>query len=122
MVITDHQPLTHLMEQQALSWLQSRWLWLGLFQPILPKMLHQPGKANIVTDALLHSRPSVGKAEESVQQEDSRTTKMQEEQCDQAFTMTSSVRIEESELMAFKNAEQADPVLKKLRQVARRWS
>ena len=33
-VITDHQPLTHLMEQQVLSRLQSRWLQHGLFQSI----------------------------------------------------------------------------------------
>ena len=35
-------------------------------------------------------------------------------QCDQAFNVTSSIRLEESELIAFRDAQQADPVLKKL--------
>ena len=56
-VITDHQPLTHVMEQQVLSWTQSRWVRLGLFQSINPKVRYQRGKANIVADALSRSRP-----------------------------------------------------------------
>ena len=35
-------------------------------------------------------------------------------QCDQDFTVTSLVNIDESELMAFKNAQQAYPILKEL--------
>ena len=115
-MITDHQPLTHLMEQQFLSRLQSQWLQHGLYQSLQPKMVYQLGKENIVTDALLRSRPNAAKAEESAHQEhqndqDAKT------QCDQAFTMTSSVRIDESELIAFRDAHQADPVLKKLREL-----
>ena len=64
-VITDHQPLTHLMEQQVLSRLQSQWLQHGLFQSIQTKMVYQQGKANIVADALSRSWPSAAKSEES---------------------------------------------------------
>ena len=111
-VITNHQPLTHLMEQQVLSRLQSRWLRHGQFQSIQPKMQYQPGKANIVADALSRSRASV-KSEESAQQEQ-RSDQDVEAQCDQAFTITSSVRLDESELSAFRDAQQAAPVLKTL--------
>ena len=109
-MITKHQPLTHLMEQQILSWLQSRWLRLGLFQSIQPKMVYQLGKANIVADALSRSRPSAATSKESAHLEqwnDQDAVK----QCDQAFTMTSSVRAEESELKAFRDE------LKELRQI-----
>ena len=113
MMVTDHQPLTHLMEQQILSWLQSRWLRHGLFQSIQPKMQYQPGKANIVADALSWSRPNAAQSEESAHQEQ-QTDHDAREQCDQVFAVTSSVRMDESELMAFRDAQQVAPVLKKL--------
>ena len=56
-MVTDHQPMTHLMEHQALSQMQSRWVRLGLLQSINPKFKQHPGKANIVVDALRRSRP-----------------------------------------------------------------
>ena len=114
-MITDHQPLTHLMEQQVLSRLQSRWLRHGFFQSIQPKMQYQPGKANIVADALSRSRPSV-KSEESAHQEQLNDQDA-EAQCDQAFQITSSIRLDESELITFRDAQQADPVLKTLIQL-----
>ena len=78
-------------------------------------MQYQPGKANIVADALSRSRPSV-KSEESAHQEQ-RNDQDTEAQCDQAFQITSSVRLDESELIAFRDAQQADPVLKTLLQL-----
>ena len=75
-------------------------------------MQYQPGKANIVADALSWSRPSV-KFEELAQQ-GQRNDQDAEAQCDQAFTITSSVRLDESELIAFRDAQQADPVLNTL--------
>ena len=33
-MVSDHQPLTHYMDQPVLSRVQTRWLRLGLFQPI----------------------------------------------------------------------------------------
>ena len=59
------------------------------------------------------NRPSTTKSEEPAQQEQ-QEDQDSEKQCDQAFTVTSSVRIEESELMAFRDGQQADPVLKNL--------
>ena len=41
-VMTDHKPLTLLMDQQVLSRSQTRWIWLGLFQSIQPKITYQP--------------------------------------------------------------------------------
>ena len=76
-------------------------------------MQYQPGKANIVADALSRSRPSVAIAEESAQQEQ-QNDQDAEAQCDQAFTMTSLVRLDESELITFRDVQQADPVLKTL--------
>ena len=57
-VMTDHQPLTFLMQHQVLSWTQLRWGRLGLFQSIQPKMQYNLGKANTVADALSRSQPN----------------------------------------------------------------
>ena len=56
-MVIDHQPLTHLMEQQVLSRTQSRLVRLGLLQSINPKFKYHPGKPNVVTNALNRSRP-----------------------------------------------------------------
>ena len=54
-VVTDHQPLVRIMDQQVLTCVQMRWLRLGLFQSIHPTIKCQPGKANVVADALSRS-------------------------------------------------------------------
>ena len=47
-VVTNHQPLVRLMDQQVLIRVLTRWLRLGLFQSIRPTINYQPGKANVV--------------------------------------------------------------------------
>ena len=55
--MTDHNPLTLLMDQQVLSWSQTIWIRLGWFQSILLEIIYQPGKANFVVDALSWNMP-----------------------------------------------------------------
>lgn len=74
-VITDHKLLTLLMDQQELSWLQTRWIQLGLFQSIQPKFQYLPGKANIIANALSKSRPH----QEEDQEEGSSRTESQDQ-------------------------------------------
>ena len=56
-MVTDHQPLSNLMEQQVLSRTQPQWVRLGLLQSINPIFKYHLGKANIVANALRMSRP-----------------------------------------------------------------
>lgn len=55
--ITNHQTLTHLLEQTVLFWVEACWfIRLGLFQSIRPTIRYQLGKSNIVVDALSKSQ------------------------------------------------------------------
>ena len=81
--------------------------------------MYQPGKANIVADALSRSRPSVAETEESAKRghgADRDAAKPEDQQFDrdQLQTITSSVHLKDTELSAFRDAQQVDPVLKKL--------
>ena len=55
-VVTDHQPLVHLMDQQVLTRVQTRWLRLALIQSIRTTINYQPWKANVVADAVSRSQ------------------------------------------------------------------
>ena len=47
------------MDQPVLTRVQTRWLRLGLFQPIRPTIKYQLGKANVLADALSRSQCSI---------------------------------------------------------------
>ena len=55
-VMTDHQSLTLIMQQATFSRAQTRWVRLGFFQSIQLTIVYQPGKANILADALSRSK------------------------------------------------------------------
>ena len=100
-VVTDHQPLTLLMSQQVLSRVQTRWIRLGFFQSIRPVIKYQPGKANIVADALSRSR---GSRESS---SDERVLPDTEE----LNVMTRSMLVPTDEVQLWHKAQREDPVL-----------
>ena len=58
-VVTDHQPLVRLMDQQMLAKIQTRCLRLGIFQSTRPTIKYQIGKVNVVVDALTRSQRKV---------------------------------------------------------------
>lgn len=57
MVVPDHTRLLLLMDLQARSQRQTRWISLGLFHSIHPRIRYQAGMANTVTGAMGKSRP-----------------------------------------------------------------
>ena len=105
-VITDHQTLKRIMDQQALSQAQIRWVRLGLFQSILPTIKYQPGKASIVADAL--SRSQRGTSDADV--EDQRLHKEQKEDEDVVFALTgTTMTMQPAKVKRWKQAQADDP-------------
>ena len=101
-VVTDHQPLTTLMTQSVTSRVQNRWIRMGFFQSINPVIRYQPGKANVIADALSRSRG---------QQEDDSTEPS-------LNVLTRSSFVDSSEIQVWKKAQEEDPVCSEILQ---RW-
>ena len=94
--MTDHQTLRSLMDQQVLTRAQTRWMKLGLFQSISPTIQYNPGKVNIIADALSRSRLGL------VEEPKSTGTVM---------TLTASSAVPEAEVQLWKSAMEDDPNL-----------
>ena len=114
--MTNHKPLTLLMDQQVLSRSQTRWIWLGLFQSIQPKILYQSGKANIVVDTLSRSRPRVqaqSKEQDKAQYQHRLCLAEGQEAEDSGFLFatTSSMGVEKAKLKTVPEARKANPIL-----------
>ena len=84
------------MDQQILTRAQTRWMKLGLFQSISPTISYNPGKANVIVDALSRSR--LGPKEEP-------------EAAEIVMTLTASLAKSEEELQLWKSALANDPNL-----------
>ena len=100
-MVTDHQPLTLLMNQQVLSRVQTRWIRLGVFQSIQPTIRYQPGKANIIADALSKTRGTLSRAQEP---EDDAMVNV----------MTRSMIVPTEEVQLWHKAQREDPVVQEI--------
>ena len=85
-----------LMDQQVLTRAQTRWMKLGLFQSISPTIQYNPGKANIIADALSRSRLGPVEAPEST---------------GIVMTLTASSVVPKAEFQLWKSALEEDPNL-----------
>ena len=105
-VITDHQTLTRIMDQQVLSRAQIRWVRLGLFQSIRPTIKYQPDKANIVADALSRSQRGTSDADAK----DQGLHKEQKEDEDAVFAlMGTTMTMQPAKVKRWKQAQADDP-------------
>ena len=93
------------MQQATLSQVQSRWIRLGFFQSIQPSITYQPGKANILADALSRSKRVELDAEET---EDTR----EDNQAQELAVMTRSSIVASEEINERKTAQGEDPVVR----------
>ena len=104
-VVTNHQPLTLLMQQATLSRVQSRWVRLGFFQSIQPSIAYKPGKANILADALSRSKWVDLDAEEI-------EGIVEGTQAQEIAVMTRSSIVASEEIEEWKTAQEEDPVVR----------
>ena len=114
-MVTDHKPLTTLMSQDVLSRVQTRWIRLGFFQSINPKIQYTPGKANIVADALSHSRrhnPDTWHSSQTSEAAHSDTEQPNGFAIHLISMMTRSSIVPTEALRSWREAQQADPVLR----------
>ena len=99
----DHQPLTLIMQQATLSRAQTRWVRLVFFQSIQPTIVYQPGKANILADALSRSKRIEPDAIHSMIENGDHAEEIV------VMTRRSIVAIEEVKI--WKTAQEEDPVV-----------
>ena len=102
-VMTDHQPLTLIMQQVTLSRAQTRWVRLGFFQSIQTTIVYQPGKANILADALSRSK--------RVELDAIHSMMVNGDQADEIAVMTRSSIVATEEVKMWKIAQEEDPVV-----------